>query len=1318
MAVDFRLSDTPRPWTSEQAGVECDFYIGEGASALEIVVSEQDERPTKHQLVRLYKDRRGGRANPILVVVLYEDGSVADVCGPAGEEPPVKRNLDPGQVQRICNTALEKPNRNAAQRFILDILDQIDDDMVGLRNQGLLSTHELKVGVPDRLDWDNATTQARKILDEDSRDLIGELGYEIERLSDQSHVLKDISDGRETAVAVFLQDDESFDHAQDRFTGQSPVSYALNEADKKNLDYVIANSNNTLRLYTTNPDAGFGSRGRTDTFVEVNTDLLTEDNAGYLWLLFSTEALRNEGTLHQIMRRSKDYAASLGERLRERIYDEVVPDLAEAIANARELSDPTKAELDETYRMALILLYRLLFISYAEDEGFLPRYNPRYERRSLKRKAHEVHEIVEDDIEFESRSTTHWDDVMALSRAIHNGHAEWGLPEYDGTLLSEDSSDSTAGAMLAEVELTDEQFGPVLASLLVDETGDGYEGPIDFRNVGVREFGVIYEGLLESELSYAEQPLGLDTNGHYTPVDPDNHEVEVEQGEVYLHGQSGERKATGTYYTKPEFVEHILDNSLEPALDDHLERLDEMSKNEAAKHFFDIRIADIAMGSGHFLVGAVDRIESRLSNYLTERSLPLVEEELDRLREAAEESFETAAEMPEVERSQLLRRQVARRCIYGVDLNDLATELSRLSLWIHTFVPGLPLTFLDYNLRAGDSIVGIGTLNELDGIIDVKQKSLGQFMSGGSDALEEIQQDISRIGRMADADASEVQEARETRQKIEESLEQTRAAFDILAASQIDDRINPNTATLAEEDITSLSSYEHAQESLGSIEPVHFPAMFPEVFEGDDPGFDIIVGNPPWDKVLFEAQQFWVTRHPGLNTLGKKKREQKIEELRQQYPSEAKAEEREQEERERYQDYVKEAYEDQGRGHKEYAKLFVERATDLLNEDGELGYVLPRQSLVLGGWKQLRRRLITDSELTVLQARNRGGWIFEDIHKSYMVVLLTKRPTADEEGAYIWPAVESERVLEDASLDNTLYLSRDELGSLTTEKHLVIPWFNSANARDIFPEMQKRPRLSSDEGWISGIHDSRWDLRGSGRHGDFAEGEIKDGYWKIFMTRHADQYEINNRKNFRRFVDPDNLYQIGNGVEKIDDGSVILGSEHPAVTFRHVSRNDDTRTVISLMLPESGYLYNAGYVHAVDHEKGTSPEKLFALLAYMNSFTCDWWCRRIVDRHVTAPVINNLPIPKWDDDQIADAAEIAAELTRRGGVKTIPGGHDVDQYAGRKDDDEIELRARIEHLVADGFNLDSTHLETVLNDFSDKACPKALSDAIGEEMED
>jgi hypothetical protein len=1028
------------------------------------------------------------------------------------------------------------------------------------------------------------------------------------------------------------------------------------------------------------------------------------------------------------MERSKDYAADLGARLRERIYDDVIPDLAEALAEARDLDDPTKEQLDETYEMTLVLLYRLLFIAYAEDEEFLPRRrNERYDENSLKRKARNLHEFIQDGGEFDENFYDHWDDVMHLARAVHHGHDELGLPAYDGRLLSEDEDISEAGARLSDIRLNNAEFGPVLFRLLVDETEDGFQGPVDFRNIGVREFGVIYEGLLESELSVADQPLGIEVDDgkeHYVPVDPegDEREIIVEEGEVYLQGQSGERKSTGTYYTQTRFVEHLLDHALEPALDDHLERIDRLREDEgehaAADAFFDLRVADIAMGSGHFLVGAVDRIESRLYSYLTEKPLSPVEDELDNLEDAALEAFEDEEYAPRIERGQLLRRQVARRCVYGVDINPLATELARLSIWVHTFVPGLPLTFLDYNLVDGDALVGVGTLDEVSNELGIKQDQVtfGTFASDQG-LIDELDEEIGKAKNIADTSAEKVQEARETRDRIDEKLAPVRARLDILTAARVDEDINTSAATDTNiEDPTTISTYEDAQEVLEPFDVLHLPTAFPEVFEGARSGFDVVVGNPPWDKVRFEPQQFWVTRHPGLNTVPATRRDDRMDELRERYPQQAKDEERERHQREQYQAYVGNSFDDQGRGHYDYAKLFVERATDILQDDGELGYVLPRQCLVLSGWKHLRRRLIEDSEVTVLQARNTGGWIFENVEPRYMIVLITSSPAADEEGAHVWPAIEQEEAIDEISLSNSIYLGYDDLANLTTEDRLVVPWFNDDGARDVFPKMEQRPRLSREKGWFTGKHNAHWDFRGSGPHSHLSNDERESHHWRVFMTRSVDQFSINEEKEFRRFVDPEELYAEGDDLTK-DGSEVTFSADHPTVTFRHVSRNDDTRTMIATMLPEKEFVYCKGYVHAVDHTSGTSTEKLLALLAYFNSFTCDWWARRIVDRHVTSPAINNLPLPDWDEEQISRAAKLAAEMTRRGGTEVLPGGQPVPSDTGWDSADELEIRAQIECLVAKAYELKRDEMDTVLRDFSQKACSDALRDRIRELVE-
>ena len=140
--------------------------------------------------------------------------------------------------------------------------------------------------------------------------------------------------------------------------------------------------------------------------------------------------------------------------------------------------------------------------------------------------------------------------------------------------------------------------------------------------------------------------------------------------------------------------------------------------------------------------------------------------------------------------------------------------------------------------------------------------------------------------------------------------------------------------------------------------------------------------------------------------------------------------------------------------------------------------------------------------------------------------------------------------------------------------------------------------------------------------------------------------------------------------------------------------------MIATMLPEQGFIYCKGYIHAIDHDGEATSEELLALLAYLNSFTCDWWLRRIVDRHMNSPMTNNLPIPDWDDSQISRAADLAAELTRRGGIYSSV--------------DEDEIRAKIESLVTKGFELKRDELDTVLRDFTKKACSDDLRDRIRE----
>jgi hypothetical protein len=1313
----FLVDRDSRTWTAP-AGVPKsltpnNFFLGHGDHALEVALATSEGQPKADDVRSLWRARQGRRPSPLLLVVRHGGESVdrVSVCGPVGESPPLLPDLEMSQVERLCAAALDEPSRHAAVRFLLAMLPEVGSDLPGLRNSGLLATQELRYGVPSRGDWLAAGTKGRELLSLRGRPLIERLGFGVAQLSTASSVLT--IDGAKRAVAIFLDEGEVFEDRVERF-GTSPVSHALALADREGLPWVVMTRARQIRLYAARAGTGVGRKGRAETFVEVDLALLPTDLAGYLPLLFGAGALSEDGTIEQILKSSTDFAAELGSRLRNRVYYRTVPTLATAVARHLHAGTAsTDDELAAVYEETLIALFRLLFVAYAEDKDLLPyRTNSRYNDHSLKRLARRLAEWHQKGIAFDDRATDLWDDVRSLWEAVDQGNSGWGVPAYNGGLFSSLATVSVAGAALARVTLTDAEFGPALTALLVDTGAEGVVGPVDFRSLSVREFGTLYEGLLESMLSHAQSDLAVDKRGNYVPVEG-NAAVVVPAGEVYFHNRSGSRKATGSYFTKPFVVEHLLDHALEPALDVHIARLAELlaSGDEAATAdaFFDFRCVDLAMGSGHFLVAAVDRIEARLSSFLALNPVPRVSADLEELRTTAVAALGELADGAEIETMSLLRRQVARRCIYGIDLTGIAVELSRLAIWIHTFVPGLPLSFLDHNLVQGNSLTGIGTLEEAVAVLEPDLVATGQlsvFLGPMMGFLGRAEKALKRLAITSDATRQDVDTARAAHLEAIAAVAPARDLLDILVAARLSKVARP--VQVDEREIAAYSGLERARALARQLEALHFPVAFPEVFLRTRAGFDCVIGNPPWDKVLFEAQAFWVARAPGLNALPEGKRAPAIAKLRAQRPEDAQLEDAEKNNRELLQAVVEAAYPNRGRGHYDFAKLFVERAVSLLNEDATLGYVLPASSLLLGGWGKLRELLFDTSDLTVAQVRNRGGWLFEDVEHRTAVALVTRHPRGGAEStATIWPGITSIAALRAVDSEDALHISRTVLETLSDS--VVIPWLNDISEKTVFESVRLHPSLSAGLGWVSAGHDARWDFRSSGAQHRFAAAHETESSWRVLMTRHVIAFALDETPSFQQYIPKPEL--LGNGVITVME-SAALGPDHPLVIFRHPSRNDDSRTMVATALPEKGFLHNKGYVHALRHAPGTSLEQLMALLGFLNTFTCDWWVRRFVDRHLTAPVVNNVRLPDWTPTNISSAAEIAGTLLMRGDVRTLAGGRLLLDKSGTRS--TIELRADLERLAAEGFALGRNDMRVILDDFSDReaSCPAALRSAI------
>lgn len=231
------------------------YWLGTGDSAVEVAVVESSTRPSPPDIRTLWKRRQGGTPSPLLLVVLYANVAQyqAAICGPNGDPPTLVRDLDPANVERIAQAALAEPNRHAAVRFLVEVLGELESELPGLRNEGLLATHELRRGVPTRADWIEACKRGRGFLTKRGRELVESLGFSVEPRDIATFTLRARQNDTATAVAIFLDEKESYGGAGQRFDGNSPVSLALAKADADRLPFVVITRGSQIRLYAATP---------------------------------------------------------------------------------------------------------------------------------------------------------------------------------------------------------------------------------------------------------------------------------------------------------------------------------------------------------------------------------------------------------------------------------------------------------------------------------------------------------------------------------------------------------------------------------------------------------------------------------------------------------------------------------------------------------------------------------------------------------------------------------------------------------------------------------------------------------------------------------------------------------------------------------------------------------------------------------------------------------------------------------------------------------------------------------------------------------
>ena len=765
----------------------------------------------------------------------------------------------------------------------------------------------------------------------------------------------------------------------------------------------------------------YRARPRATGYFEANLGEILEsgdtDRLRTFYLLFRRDSFEaQEGAtfsfLETALAEGRRYEQQVAQDLSAVVFERAFPRLVQALA------EHTQLELAELRGPALILLYRLLFLLYAEDLGLLPVNDFRYKDYGLRKPVRDdIARRMADGSAFSARATNYYDHLMTLGQLIDQGDAAIGLPPYNGGLFND-----AAAPLLANVRLPDAAFAPIIHDLSHTETPEGRRF-VNYRDMSVQQLGSIYERLLERE-----------------PVWDDDRNV-VARPNSYA------RKDSGSFFTPQELVDLIVDKTLKPLAQERLSafvekaaelagdtrpkaaRYAELLQLDPAEAVLDLKVLDPAMGSGHFLVTAVDF----LSDYIAEMVehapgipewldgdyvSPLVERVAAIRQDIAQRAQAANWVMDEAKLTDqaIIRRMVLKRCIYGTDKNFLTVELAKVSLWLHSFTVGAPLSFLDHHLRCGDSLVGLRVMETTAELIRLG----GLFGSSAIPEAEAAKDGMKRIEEMSDADIAEVRQSATLFQEVEDTTADLRSLLDLLtglrwltAGMKKGDRLvfesrlvntlaaRPDEAysllarglfadgSLPESAFTDLWNEARAIAKREGF--LHWEAAFPGVWHEwqnvrPQGGFDAVIGNPPWDRIKLQEVEWFATRAPELaHAATAAARKSGVNLLRASGSPLAYQFDASKERAEALGKMVRASkhYPMLGGGDINLYSLFVERAMGLVKPDGIVGLLTPSGIYADKTAANFFKSLSTSGRLGGLYDFENRKIFFKDIHASF-----------------------------------------------------------------------------------------------------------------------------------------------------------------------------------------------------------------------------------------------------------------------------------------------------------------------------------------------